>query len=73
MSDEAAKFSPNAKIDKALKKLLEECEKDIAPDRESSIKTKVEVLKAAMTWEKLKYGIRDKASEGTEWGNADGQ
>jgi len=65
--------SPNAKIDKALKKLLEDCEGEIAPEKESGMKVKVEVLKAAMTWEKLKHGIRDKADEGSEWSATDGQ
>ena len=63
------KISPNGRIDKAIDKLLEECERGISVEKESRIKTQVEVLKAAMTWEKLKHGIRDKESEGTEWGN----
>jgi hypothetical protein len=68
------KVSPNARIDKAIDKLLGECEGGITADKESRIKTQVEVLKAAMTWEKLKHGIRDKESEGTEWGApTDGQ
>ena len=62
------KVSPNARIDKAIDKLLAECESGISVEKESRIKTQVEVLKAAMTWEKLKHGIRDKESEGTEWG-----
>ena len=70
MSKEA---SPNAKIDKAMGKLLDACDGDISIEKESGMKVKVEVLKAAMTWEKLKHGIRDKADEGTEWGAADGQ
>ena len=65
--------TPNAKIDKALGKLLDACEGKISIEDESSMKVKVEVLKAAMTWEKLKHGIRDKADEGTEWGAPDGQ
>ncbi len=65
--------SPNAKIDKALADLFKACEGDIPIDKESGLKVKVEVLKAAMTWEKLKHGIRDKESEGTEWGATDGQ
>lgn len=64
----ATSKSPNTKIDAALKRLLDDCEKDIPSDKESSIKTKVEVLKAAMTWEKLKHNIKDKNDEGTEWG-----
>lgn len=60
--------SPNARIDKAIDLLLKSCEGDIAIEKESGIKTKVEVLKAAMTWEKLKHGIREKSEEGTEWG-----
>jgi hypothetical protein len=68
------KVSPNTRIDTAIDKLLKECEGGIAADKESRIKTHVEVLKAAMTWEKLKHGIRDKESEGTEWGTpSDGQ
>jgi hypothetical protein len=66
--------TPNAKIDKAMGKLLDACDASISPEQESGIKTKVEVLKAAMQWEKLKHGIRDKDSEGTEWGApSDGQ
>lgn len=60
--------TPNADIDKALKKLLKECDGEIAAEKESGIKTKVEVLKAAMTWEKLKHNIKDKNDEGNEWG-----
>ena len=65
--------TPNGKIDKAMGKLLDACDGPISVEQESSIKTKVEVLKAAMTWEKLKHGIRDKDNEGTEWGSGDGQ
>lgn len=65
--------SPNKKIDDALKDLLKACDGEISPEKESGIKVKVEILKAAMTWEKLKHGIRDKESEGTEWGATDGQ
>lgn len=65
--------SPNKKIDDALKDLLKACDGEILPEKESGIKVKVEILKAAMTWEKLKHGIRDKESEGTEWGATDGQ
>jgi hypothetical protein len=65
--------SPNARIDKAVDKLLHACEGDIDVEKESGLKVKVEILKAAMTWEKLKHGIRDKEQEGTNWGdNADG-
>ena len=60
--------TPNDRIDKALEGLLKACEGYISPELESGMKVKVEVLKAAMTWEKLKHGIRDKDSEGTEWG-----
>lgn len=60
--------SPNAAIDAAIKKLMKDCEGELSPERESSIKTKVEVLKAAMTWEKLKHGIKDKNEEGSNWG-----
>jgi hypothetical protein len=62
------KHTPNKRIDSAIDKLLKECDGKISIEDESSIKTRVEVLKAAMTWEKLKHGIRDKESEGTEWG-----
>jgi hypothetical protein len=69
-----SKATPNDRIDKAIDKLLKDCEGGISVEKESAIKTHVEVLKAAMTWEKLKHGIRDKESEGTEWGGTpDGQ
>jgi hypothetical protein len=64
--------SPNKRIDAALKDLLKKCDEEIPPEKESGLKVKVEILKAAMTWEKLKHGIRDKESEGTEWGATDG-
>ena len=67
------KETPNQRIDKALDSLLKKCEGNISIEEESGLKVKVEVLKAAMTWEKLKHGIRDKADEGTEWGAGDGQ
>lgn len=60
--------TPNAEIDKALKKLLKECEGDIATEKAEGMKIKVEVLKAAMSWEKVKNNIKDKDAEGTEWG-----
>jgi hypothetical protein len=59
---------PNKRIDAALDKLLKQCDEKLTVEQESGIKVRVEVLKAAMTWEKLKHGIRDKESEGTEWG-----
>lgn len=65
--------SPNASIDAAIKKLMKDCEGELSTERESSIKTKVEVLKAAMTWEKLKHNIKDKDAEGTEWGAPPGE
>lgn len=64
--------SPNAAIDKAVTKLLKECDGEIAVENESGIKVKAEVLKVAMAWEKLKHGIREKADEGTEWSPPDG-
>lgn len=74
MSDEVTgKVSPNKTIDTAITKLLKACEGDIPVEKESGLKVKVEVLKAAMTWEKLKHGIREKAGEGSEWGAGDGQ
>ena len=62
------KVSPNSSIDKALAALLKACDGDIPAEKESGMKVKVEVLKAAMTWEKLKHNIKDKNDEGTEWG-----
>lgn len=67
------KTSPNASIDKALTALLKACDGDIPADKESGMKTKVEILKAAMTWEKLKHNIKDKDAEGTEWGAPPGE
>ena len=60
--------TPNSEIDRALKKLLKECEGEIAPEKADSMKVKVEVLKAAMSWEKVKNNIKDKNDEGQEWG-----
>lgn len=60
--------SPNASIDKAINKLLKDTEGDIAPDKETQIKVKAEVLKVAMAWEKLKRNIRDGEDEGSEFG-----
>ena len=60
--------SPNKSIDDAIKKLMKDCEGDISTEQESRLKVKVEVLKVAMTWEKLKHNIVDKDAEGTEWG-----
>lgn len=65
--------TPNQRIDKALDALLKKSEGNITVEEESGLKVKVEILKAAMTWEKLKHGIRDKDSEGKEWGQGDGQ
>ena len=62
--------SPNKAIDDAIKKLMKDCEGSISTEQELSLKVKVEVLKAAMTWEKLKHNIRDKDEEGTNWGGA---
>lgn len=61
----------NNQIDKAIKKLLKDCDADIPAERESSIKVRAEVLKVAITWEKIKHGIKSKDDEGTEW--SDGQ
>ena len=63
--------SPNKAIDDAIKKLMKDCEGSISTEQELSLKVKVEVLKAAMTWEKLKHNIKDKDAEGTEWGAPD--
>lgn len=65
-------MSVNATIDKAVSKLLKQCDGEITVDQESGIKVKTEVLKVAMAWEKLKHGIREKADEGTEWGEPNG-
>lgn len=63
--------SPNAAIDAAIKKLMKDCDGPIGPEMESGMKVKVEVIKAAMTWEKLKHGIQDKEGEGANWGVPD--
>ncbi len=67
MNDEV-KLSPNKQIDKAVAKLLKDCEGDITADKETGIKVRAEVLKVAITWEKIKHGINLKDGEGTEWG-----
>ena len=61
----------NKQIDKAIAKLLKDCDGDMPPERESVIKVRAEVLKVAITWEKIKHGIKSKDDEGTEW--TDGQ
>lgn len=60
--------SPNSSIDAAIKKLMKDCDGPISPEQESGMKVKVEVIKAAMTWEKLKHNITDKDGEGANWG-----
>lgn len=60
--------TPNASIDAAIKKLMKDCDGPLSAEQELGIKVKVEVIKAAMTWEKLKHNIVDKDAEGTEWG-----
>lgn len=66
--------SPNASIDAAIKKLMKDCDGNISAEQESGMKVRVEVIKAAMTWEKLKHNIKDKDGEGAEWGEPpDGQ
>ncbi len=67
----SAKVSPNKAIDSAIKKLMAECEGKITPEQESGLKAKVEVLKLAVGWEKVKYNIKDKDAEGTQWGAPD--
>lgn len=63
--------SPNAAIDKAITKLLKDTEGDIAPEKETGIKVKAEVLKVAMAWEKLKRNISENDNEGSEFGQRD--
>ncbi len=70
MTDEV-KLSPNKQIDKAIAKLLKDCQADIPVEKESTIKVRAEVLKVAITWEKIKHGINLKDDEGQEW--IDGQ
>lgn len=49
--------SPNAAIDRSIKKLMREMEKkDASPDQ---IAMKVKVIAAAINWEKVKHHIKD--------------
>lgn len=66
MSEEE-KASPNGKIDKAILKLLKECEGDVPSEKAESLKIKTDILRVAMTWEKIKHGINLQDEEGTQW------
>lgn len=54
---EAKEKSPNAAIDKAMKKLMDDMDKtDASPDQ---LKARTAVLQAAMKWEQIKHNIKD--------------